>query len=90
VRQAPPRPPPARAAPKPDDTLAPGKDPAAMSGGSESPAQPNGSDAIRALIAGRDFQKALQSITSLPASPEKDALLNDYRVAKKASPEARS
>jgi hypothetical protein len=89
VRQAPPRPPPARAAPKPDDTLAPGKDPVAMTGGTE-PAQPNGTDMIRSLVEAREFQQALQLITKLPSGPEKDALLNTYRAAKKATPEARS
>lgn len=81
VRSAPPpaRPP----APRPPDrTLEPGQDPQAMSGGSESPAQPDATAAIRAALKKQDWQTALTSLTAMPPGPAKDALKAEYHAAR--------
>jgi hypothetical protein len=87
-RQAPP---PANGAPRaapaprtapPDRSLEPGVDPAAMSGGSEEVARPDGVAAVRAAIVKQDWKAALVALTALPSGPEKERVKQEYQTAR--------
>jgi hypothetical protein len=82
IRSAPAaRPLPARPAPTPDRTLAPGQDPQAMTGGSEA-ATPDAAAAIRGAIAKKEWQVALPALTALPPGPAKEQLKTEYHAAR--------